>query len=685
MFRLLTLVALCASLSSSAQTPCEAGFADIYPCQNIDLWAFMPKADFGDPSGLNDIWGWTDQVSGREFAIVCTRSGTAFVEVTAADAPVWLGTLPSNIEGNNTWRDAKVIGNFAFIGSEFGDHGMQVFDLTKLVDPALEAPVEFEHDALYDGFGKSHNIVANPATNHVFGVGTNTAGGGFHVVNVVDPLNPQIIGTYAESGYTHDAQVVIYNGPDTQYFGKEIAFACNANHVAILDLSDPTDIQEISTVEYEETGYVHQGWLSEDQRYFFTNDELDELNNGVNTTTRVFDVSDLSNPVLHTTFVAETTSIDHNHYVNDTLLYQSNYRAGLRVLDIGDIDDQEIYELAHFDVSPDTDAPGFTGTWSNYPYFASGTIVVSDITEGLFVLKLNVTIIPGCTFELACNYNPEATEDDSSCEFAPQFYDCDGNCYEDADDDGICDGLEIDGCTDPLACNYDEEATDDDLSCTYPDNPLYDCEGNCLNDSDGDGVCDEEEISGCMDQEACNFNFVATDDSGICTYWEIGLFDGPIDVNIDGNPSGTYTYTGQTGSTLNWMVTGGDIVSGQGTSTVEILWTTPGDASLTVTEVWLEGCSGDAVLEVTVVSVGIEESIEVIASVYPNPASTTLVIELSLNDLANVQLIDAQGRVVLEAQITSKTVLDVAHLSAGTYVVSVNQNGQQNTQTVVID
>ncbi|MGB1123549.1 MAG: binary toxin-like calcium binding domain-containing protein, partial [Flavobacteriales bacterium] len=157
--------------------------------------------------------------------------------------------------------------------------------------------------------------------------------------------------------------------------------------------------------------------------------------------------------------------------------------------------------------------------------------------------------IEGCTIANACNYNPDATEDDGSCEalscsgcldeaacnydptatienpawcvYAADGYDCDGNCLSDADGDGICDEFEIAGCQDAEACNYDEEATDSDDSCEYAD-AGYDCDGNCLTDTDGDGICDEFEVAGCTDATACNYDEDATDDDGSCDYADAG-------------------------------------------------------------------------------------------------------------------------------------------------------------------
>ena len=100
--------------------------------------------------------------------------------------------------------------------------------------------------------------------------------------------------------------------------------------------------------------------------------------------------------------------------------------------------------------------------------------------------------VPGCTDDTACNYSMEATEDDGSCTYADPGLNCDGSCIDDTDGDGICDGDEVPGCTDETACNYSADATDDDASCTYAD-PGLNCDGSCIDDTDGDGICDGDE------------------------------------------------------------------------------------------------------------------------------------------------------------------------------------------------
>ena len=124
--------------------------------------------------------------------------------------------------------------------------------------------------------------------------------------------------------------------------------------------------------------------------------------------------------------------------------------------------------------------------------------------------------IPGCTDAAACNYAPNATDDDGSCEFPTAGFDCDSDCLNDQDGDGVCDSDEIYGCTDQTACNYDPSATEN-VGCLYATFG-YDCFGQCLGDADGDGICDAYEVAGCTDSMACNFLPEATDDDGSCAY-----------------------------------------------------------------------------------------------------------------------------------------------------------------------
>ena len=134
---------------------------------------------------------------------------------------IYLGKLPSATT-SSSWRDIKVYQDHAFIVSEAGGHGMQVFDLTKLRNVA-NAPETFEADTRYTGFGNAHNIVINEGSGYAYAVGTarnDLYNGGAHFIDIQDPKNPIAAGGYGANGYSHDAQVVTYNGPDIDYNGS---------------------------------------------------------------------------------------------------------------------------------------------------------------------------------------------------------------------------------------------------------------------------------------------------------------------------------------------------------------------------------------------------------------------------------------------------------------------------------
>jgi len=370
---------------SQAQTPCIDGMAGAYPCNGYDLQAHLPLSVF-NASSSNDSWGWTDPQDGKEYALFGLNNGTAFIDISDPVNPIYLGKLPTHTS-STTWRDVKVFNNYAFIVSEAGGHGMQVFDLTRLRSVA-NPPETFTEDAHYGGFGSAHNIVINEDTGYAYGVGTNSYSGGAHFINIQDPLNPVAAGGYSGSGYSHDAQVVIYDGPDSDYTGHEIYIGSNENHVAIVDVSNKNSPQLIASATYNNDSYTHQGWFTEDQKYFIVGDELDELDFGFNTKTITLDFTDLDNPQFHFEHYGETPAIDHNGYTKGNEYYLANYKAGMRVLDINNIDGESYSEIGYFDTYPSSNTAGFEGAWNVYPYFGSGNIIISNyLSGGFFIVK----------------------------------------------------------------------------------------------------------------------------------------------------------------------------------------------------------------------------------------------------------------------------------------------------------
>jgi choice-of-anchor B domain-containing protein len=389
---------------TGAQRECAGGKVQIFTCNQVDLMSFTPVSAIGGKRGvqLSDIWGYNDPETGREIAIVGRVDGTSFVDITDPSRPIYLGDLPKTAGSPGSfWREIKTYKHYAFIVADASPkHGMQVFDLDRL--RGVKTPQTFTMDAHYTMASSVHDIAADTVSGYVYLTGSNAGGemcgGGLHMVDVRDPLHPKFAGCFSDpqtgrqgTGYTHDAQCVVYHGPSTKYQGRQICFGWNETHLSIADVTDKAHPVAISRATYPNVGYAHQGWLTDDHRYAYEDDELDEIQGLVDgTRTLIWDVSDLENPVLAGQYISQNKATDHNLWIVGNTMYQSNYVAGLRVLDI--TDRLHPKEIGYFDTHPvGPDEPGFEGTWGNYPFFKSGVVAVASMTEGLFILKKKPT------------------------------------------------------------------------------------------------------------------------------------------------------------------------------------------------------------------------------------------------------------------------------------------------------
>lgn len=388
---LLTLLFLLLAAPGAAETRhvelCVGGFAGAYACSNIDLLEQVGMATL-NATNTNDIWGWTDPQTGKEYVLLGLNNGTAFLDVSTPDEVVYLGKLPTH-SVVSLWRSIKVYGNYAFIGSEASNHGIQIFDLTQLRN-VPNPPQTFQATAHYSGLRTTHTLEIDIASGFLYSAGSNTCNGGLHMVDIRQPLTPQFAGCFAADGYTHETQCTVYHGPDSEHQGKEICMACNIDTLTIVDVTNKAAPVQLSRTTYQGVAYAHQGWLTEDQRYFLLDDEVDEGNFNHNTKTYIWDVSNLDAPTLMGFHLAATTATDHNQYIRGNYVYQSNYEAGVRILQLDGVASGQLTEVAYFDTEPGNG----NGTWTNYPYFASGIVVASDIDRGLFVLRPNLCSPP---------------------------------------------------------------------------------------------------------------------------------------------------------------------------------------------------------------------------------------------------------------------------------------------------
>ena len=379
----LRLVARSGRVERSIDRKVEVVVPDI---TDVEMLAQIPLARLGAPGGDgNDIWGWTDPDTGKEYVLFGHSEGTAFIDISAPEEPVFLGMLPTHTV-SSAWRDIKVYQDHAFIVSEAVSHGMQIFDLSEL--RGVTAPQTFGETGHYAGFGQAHNIAINEDSGFAYGVGSTSGAypdicdGGLFMIDLSTPTAPQFAGCFSgavpagetagtdfpDNVYTHDVQCVMYSGPDADYQGRELCFSSDGQVVTdpdlgdtrdwlgIADVTDKANPVQVARVAYPGAGYAHQGWLTEDHSYFLLNDEFDEFEPGTRTRTYVFDVRDLDNPVLASVFENPRDAIGHNTFIKGNRAYQANYTSGLRIIDISDIANNNFEEMAFFDTHPEDDA-----------------------------------------------------------------------------------------------------------------------------------------------------------------------------------------------------------------------------------------------------------------------------------------------------------------------------------------
>ncbi len=375
--------------------PGPDGAGGIFESSNVILVSRMGLDDFGIPlvDGA-DCWGYTSP-SGREYAIMTADAMVAFVEITNPAVPVLVSTIP---HPSNLWCDVKVVNQHAYVCTEEFGGSIQIIDLNnidiggvKLVGSINDITITRAHNVIVDNLGQRLYLCgARNGDNFI-------DNGGVHAFDVSNPANPQLLGAYGDT-YVHDAQVHVFDsGPNA---GKTIAFCFAADQgIDIVDFTNPASPVRLSRTTYANLAYCHQGWFDPATNMLYQNDEIDELNGLVSeTTSRVFDCTDLSNPQFMGTYTTGLPAIDHNLYLKDGFIYHANYRSGLRIFD-SNVNPITPTEVGYLDTYPANDAPDFSGAWSVYPFFDSGIVIVSDINRGLFITDPTYAISGGVPFE----------------------------------------------------------------------------------------------------------------------------------------------------------------------------------------------------------------------------------------------------------------------------------------------
>ncbi|MCH7527608.1 MAG: choice-of-anchor B family protein, partial [Planctomycetes bacterium] len=366
--RLTLILTLCALQGLVAYRPAVAGE---FPTENTTLLSWLDVGDFGSGSG-NDCWGYTAP-SGREYALAGLDNKVAVVEITDPINPVIIGSVSHS---SSIWGDVKVFQSYAYAVNESGG-GIDVIDLSE-VD---SGSVSLVRRVTSNGMQTAHNVAVNTDSGFLYLAGGNLNGGALVAWDLSNPTNPVLAGQHNGGSYLHDVQVVTYtSGPNA---GREIAFgASEGRGIDIIDCTDKGAMFLISRTPYPNVDYCHQAW-TEDLRYLYINDELD----GIQRTT-VMDILDLVNPIVLGDYNNGTGSTDHNIYVRDGIVFEADYHAGLRIFDANS-DPVQPPQIGWFDSYPPNDNSGFDGAWSCYPFFPSGTVIVSDINRGLFMVDIS--------------------------------------------------------------------------------------------------------------------------------------------------------------------------------------------------------------------------------------------------------------------------------------------------------
>lgn len=334
--------------------------------------AFTPPQ--GVSGSYGDVWGYT-AADGREYALLALRNaGLSVIDVTDApdSAPVEVGFVPT-ASGASDSKDVKVYGHYAYLVNERGP--LQIIDLEDPTAPVQVGTLDVQPGQIGGG---AHNVLV--ANDHLWVVGGRTsAGAGVRAYALEDPEAPAFVGEFQPAHqstlYYHDFEVHGSLGFGSAIYG--------GGGVDVLDVSDPTDITYITTFTYPGAG-AHNTCSTGDGEYVFVGDEIGTHGNWI----RTFDLRDLENPELVGEVVVNARAVVHNCYVRDSLLYVAHYTEGLRVFDVSD--PVEPVEVAFYDTYLHG-GYGYNGAWNVYPYFDSGTVIVSDIQSGLFVVALDPT------------------------------------------------------------------------------------------------------------------------------------------------------------------------------------------------------------------------------------------------------------------------------------------------------
>ncbi len=348
-------------------------FTHLINAQNLNV-KFRSQLKYGSQSCSN-ICGYVDS-TGKEYALVGAEKGLSIVDVSNPDSPVQLIQIPGP---SNEWREIKVRGTYAYVTTE-GGGGLQIVNMRSLPNKAGIVYKNWTGDGAIAGKLTSIHAL-HIDKNFVYLYGSKLYGGGAVVVDVTDPWTPKYVGNYQnkQMPYVHDG-----------YVRNDTLFACHIydGYFTIVDFRKKSAPVLLGTKETP-TKFTHNSWLSKDSKTVFTTDE------NTKSFLTAYDVTDPSSIVELDRIQSNPKggSIVHNtHIINvrgNDYAVTSWYRDGFTIVDVGR--PSNLVQVGNYDTYPSGAGNGFNGDWGVYPYLPSGTIVVSNIEDGLHVFTPTYT------------------------------------------------------------------------------------------------------------------------------------------------------------------------------------------------------------------------------------------------------------------------------------------------------
>ncbi|NUO81650.1 choice-of-anchor B family protein [candidate division KSB1 bacterium] len=367
-----------------AATAVSNVLAQYQPGRNYNVTLLGQLDQYG---GYSNIWGYTDG-AGNEYALVGADLGLSIVNITDPRNPVEVDFVPGP---PSAWREIKTYSNYAYVVSEATqpNHltGIQIVDLSPLPDSARYLGV-MRWPNVNATTARAHTISVDEAGHLYIQGGTATQGaanqGGVRILSLASPAAPTTVGLNG-SRYVHDSFI-----KNNLLFNSNIY---DGGHVDIFNISDRANPRFLTSITYPQ-GFSHNAGTTDDGNYLITTDEAEGY------TVKVWDIHVLwdgdsgndNNIELVAEYISDPAHIAHNVHVKGDYAYIAHYTEGVTVLDIAD--PTKPAEIGYYDT---IDEPflGFDGVWGVYPYFPSGTFVVSDMSNGLFVLKLDQSLRGG--------------------------------------------------------------------------------------------------------------------------------------------------------------------------------------------------------------------------------------------------------------------------------------------------